>query len=745
MSYDHRTVNNGDHMLVQAVAPRCFRIRISEEADEGSALNRYGIINQLPQPDCECREEQGYTVYATQQASLRVEHSGRFALHDAQGNPLLECADEPQTGRRGFSLKLKLPQGQHIYGLGDVTRERVEKTGYRTDMWVKNVTSYVPIPFLISSGGWALFLNTTFKSTFDIGAADQDILHISGPDRALDVYLFAGDDYEMLLDAYTDVLGKPVMLPRWAYGLMYVCHEKVNAFEMMQECLNFRREGIPCDVCGLEPGWMSEHYDFSVDKKWHPERFYIPYWAPKGDQTFFGALDRQGSKLSLWLCCDYDLSFEEERLLRGRKAAQQAEQHNADDFEQDAAFTPGRLSMDKITKPDEPWFEHLKKFVDQGARCFKLDGSNQIIDHPDRKWGNGMDDDEMHNLYPIIYNKQMSRGFEDYTGLRSMIYSAGGYAGIQQYSATWAGDTGGGPKPLVHMLNHAFSGHVNTSCDMDVFVRGGIHFGFFQPWSQLCNWAYWRQPWFLTPPRKEIYRFYAKLRYRMLPYIYAAAHRAATTGYPILRPMPMAYPQMAGADDLLQQYMFGDDMLVTAFADTVSLPDGNWLDAWTHQALPGGQTIPAQWPEHTDGTLHIREGAIIPTWADRDFIGSEQPEHMFLNIYPSAQERTYTLYEDDGESLAYREGAYATTFIRMQQAGGQVHLHIAPRKGQYPGMPARRYTINVMTCPSAQRITCNGQDVAHAVAHDGWCAQVDSGFVRFDVAEQAVPLDIVIC
>lgn len=79
------------------------------------------------------------------------------------------------------------------------------------------------------------------------------------------------------------------------------------------------------------------------------------------------------------------------------------------------------------------------------------------------------------------------------------------------------------------MLNHGYSGHVNTSCDMDVFSAGGIHFGFFQPWSQLCNWAYWRQPWFLTPERKEMYRFYAVLRYRMLPYIYTLAHRAATT------------------------------------------------------------------------------------------------------------------------------------------------------------------------------------------------------------------------
>ena len=110
----------------------------------------------------------------------------------------------------------------------------------------------------------------------------------------------------------------------------------------------------------------------------------------------------------------------------------------------------------------------MKKFVDDGASAFKLDGANQICFHPDRKWKNGMEDYEMHNLYPLLYNKQMSLGFREYTGRRSMIYSAGGYAGIQRYSATWAGDTGGGPGTLVSLLNHGLSGHSNVCTDMEV-------------------------------------------------------------------------------------------------------------------------------------------------------------------------------------------------------------------------------------------------------------------------------------
>jgi alpha-glucosidase len=145
-----------------------------------------------------------------------------------------------------------------------------------------------------------------------------------------------------------------------------------------------------------------------------------------------------------------------------------------------------------------------------------------------------MTDEEMHNLYPVIYAKQMAQGFENHTRRRSMIYSAGGYAGVQQYVATWAGDTGGA-KPLASMLNLAFSGHSNHSCDMNVSDVEGIHFGFLQTWVQENNWDYWYQPWLLKEEHTAAFRQYDQLRYRLLPYLYSAAAEAALTGYPVSR------------------------------------------------------------------------------------------------------------------------------------------------------------------------------------------------------------------
>src|SRR5207244_2325986 len=141
-------------------------------------------------------------------------------------------------------------------------------------------------------------------------------------------------------------------------------------------------------------------------------------------------------------------------------------------------------------------------------------------------------------------------------------------------------------------------GHMNTSCDMKVLPEpgsvspverpasqksalSGVHFGFLQPWSQHNNWAYARQPWFLGKQAEAIFRDYARLRYSLMPYIYSAAHVGHLTSMPILRPMPLMYPDDLRLADCTTQYMLGDSLLVTAFTDTVYLPEGRWIDYWT--------------------------------------------------------------------------------------------------------------------------------------------------------------------
>lgn len=704
-----RALRRGGFVTVEALTPWLFRLRWTATAALGDAtLLRYGILKR-DWPACDAREtvdDRQWRIDTDLGAIAVSLDDGGFELLDASGRVVQQTAQPPRVEPAGgFHLALKHHEDDRYHGLGDETRECVEKTGHRASMWVRNVASYAPTPWLMSRRGWGLFLSTTWKHSFDLAASTPDQVQIRAKNGGLDVYLVLGGDLPTLLDRGTQLMGRPAVLPRWAYGLTFVCNQQVNAREMLDNALQFRRAGIPCDLIGLEPGWMKKYYDDTPEKEWHPERFQMPRWAMQGPGTFIAAARRMGFKLSLWLCCDYDLTEAEEAAVAAQQASQPQsatpEQPHEDDFEQDEHFAQQERYLDPTTRWGTPWFEHLKQFVDQGARAFKLDGAWQVLEHPDRMWANGMTDAEAHNLYPVLLGKQMSRGYSEHTGgQRSMIYTSGGYAGIGQFAATWAGDTGGGPKPLVSILNHGLSGHANASCDMEVFSAEGIHFGFLQPWSQVNSWAYWRHPWLLGEKLEPIFKFYAQLRYRLLPYLYSMAYQAHHTGMPIARAMPLVCPDHPGVDALMQQYMLGDALLTSGFTQTISLPAGAWMDYWTGEVHQGPAELPVNPPAGRGGPLLVKMGSIIPhdPVIEHHDQTPEGPVELHIFSAPENPPSTFTLYEDDGETLAYQRGAVATTLIEQQPVDGGVRCTIHPRQGSFDNMPAgRAYSIRWRT------------------------------------------------
>jgi alpha-glucosidase (family GH31 glycosyl hydrolase) len=305
----------------------------------------------------------------------------------------------------------------------------------------------------------------------------------------------------------------------------------------------------------------------------------------------------------------------------------------------------------------------------------------------------------------------MARGFEEHARRRSMIYSAGGYVGVQQFVATWAGDTGGGAKPLASMLNLAFSGHSNHSCDMNVTDVEGIHFGFLQTWAQQNNWDYWYQPWYLEDEHTAAYRQYGQLRYRLLPYLYSTAAEAALTGYPVMRAMPLVYPEDPAWDTALSQYMLGEFLLVSAFSKQVRLPPGEWIDFWSGKRTSGPATLPVEITPTRGGALMVKGGAIIPTWPACDYLQKGWSPEVGLLVYPAAHS-AFTLYEDDGISLGYRKGQFARTVLACDTAGKTVKLTIGGREGSYAGMPETRDLTATIHLPGRpEKVTLDGAAV----------------------------------
>lgn len=695
---DNAFITNG--VRIDVIAKDIFRIRKAwTNCWTESGLNRYGIIQRL--------EPVKFTKLAngveTECAVITLGGDGTIKVKSKVSKADLNV--QPKYDGKKFAVRFSLTAAERIYGLGDASRDNIMRRGQRYEIWIRNNLCNIPIPMTISSEGWGMLLNSTWRNVFDVGKSEANIMSAEGNEGDADAYIFVGNGYPALLEAYTRLTGRSALLPIWGYGFTYVANQNIDQYNVINECMQFRDRGLPCDVYGLEPGWMERFYDKSIYKEWNTKRFYFPYWAPKGAHTWISAMKRMGMKLSLWLCCDYDLFRYEEQCAAGEAKKSGRKVDIVGDVTE--TWEDDRITGEKAkevkshhkeamyrhlycpedTVPDGmlPWFEHLKKFVDQGAQCFKLDGSNQFGEHPNRAWANGMTDEEAHNLYSCVYDKQMARGYEDYTGRRAMVYSAGGYAGVQQFVATWAGDTGGGTRPLVSLLNLAASGHSNQSCDMSIFNIPSLHFGFLQTWSQQNNWDYWYQPWLQDPEGLAVFKQYAELRYRLLPYIYTAAAKCARTGWPVMQMLPLVWPEIPRYDNVKTTYLFGPDLLVSVFDGTAEVPPGKWFEWRTGEEFTGPKIIPVKTTREWGGAMFVRAGAIIPMLPVQQHVENGWCKKLELHVWLGADGKS-ELYEDDGISLGYREGKFATTALTLE--GNK--LTIGARKGTAKNLPTER-------------------------------------------------------
>lgn len=738
-------LDNGSWMRIEPWGTRSFRIRLSHSGSFADpALARYGIIRRTSHhSEFSTRRTENKVTIRTELAELCVdERSGHFQIASIQNaaNDYVGLNDNPDayvTGRipkhvnrfqlepdqrgqqdldihyrlrtssplqfgeyGGFALSLALEPEEFLYGLGDSAVGKLNKRGTKVVMQCRRGSPFVPIPYVMSSRGWAVATVTTYMHTYDLGKDHADRLTIASDDGEPDLFVIAADSLPELLDSYTDIAGKPTLLPMWAYGLSFIGNASIDARQVADDALKFRQSGIPCELIVLNSGWTKQPDDGCASHEWHRERFPLPSNSPYGPMTFIDILHRHGFKLSVMLNCDADLTLGE---VSDSNNGTEGDALPLASHPNGEERTPGSV-------PATTWYDHLQHLVINGVSAFYLSGTNQLELHPGRVAANGMDDKEMHNLYPVLLMQQMYEGFRKQTGLRPFIVHAmAGYTGIQRFAATPSGRFGSKEEALAAVLGYGLSGHAHTTINMDLSTREGIHAGFLQTWVQVNNWSHVWHPCLLEQSLLELFRTYAKLRSRLIPYLYATAHVAAQTGLPVVRALPLAFPDDPECREMSRQYMLGDFLLASVYTNRVYLPEGVWVDFWTGQRYEGMQTLEYNIPEGAGGPLFIRAGAIIPFGPHTDYIGQHKPETLELHLYPHGCS-AWTLIEDDGASLAYRNGQFASTEFHCEESTDRTVVLIGKRTGTYAGMPPmREFDIVVHMENKPEDVLVNGQ------------------------------------
>lgn len=747
-------INDGLTVSVEACSESIFRIKVSPRKDfTESLMERYELIKtDWSEVKTDISDKGGVWTLKTPEYSLAInKKTGVMTVKDAKGGKVirevrflpekeglcgemrsfinekyadLKVADNgggiigDDNGKFGEVDKHEIPaaeavsilsismeDGERFYGGGSTSRDHIQHRGEFLRMWTTYQQTEIPMPFMMSSRGWGVYNNSTRKSFFDIGSQQKTKFNIINTFDEADFFLMMGKDMPAILNEYTLVTGRTYVLPKWAYGLCFGPNMREEQFDILNDAVRFRQFDVPCDVFWLEPQWMEKRYDFSTKKKWNYDRFSPePYWLqdqyPKTmhNRLFIGKLRSMGFHLGLWLCEEYDLSIQEEDIIAER--------------------TGGKLSG------QEHWMDHLTVFMDQGVEGFKLDPARTIDNHTNWEYYNGRTDKEMHNLNQVLLPKQMRELGRKYNGKRTWHHYCGGWSGTQRWTASTSGDNGGGKTALYDQLNLGMSGFLNTSCDVMSVPRElemqGLHFGLFLPWVQINSWFSMMHPFYYAKEEQDIYRFYVKLRYSLAPYIYSMALEAAQNGMPIVRSMPLCFPDDRNCDDMTYQYMFGDNFCVGIFTNEIYLPKGTWTDAWSGEKIVSkGETFTREYPSNRAGLLFIREGAIIPTQPDVEYLGARPFDRVILKVYPHG-DSAYTMLDDDGESYEYENGGIASTLFESHERDGGVDVVVNPVQGSFKGMPSEReYSFRIQRDSRPASVSLNGAAVQDWTYEDG--------------------------
>jgi len=160
-----------------------------------------------------------------------------------------------------------------------------------------------------------------------------------------------------------------------------------------------------------------------------------------------------------------------------------------------------------------------------------------------------------------------------------------------------------------------------------------------------------REPWFFGEEAASIVRKCAIQRYGLFPYIYSTAFEAGLKGLPVIRALPLAFPEDPNVPDKDFEYMFGPWLLVAPVIEPggkrdVYLPEGGWFDYWTGERLQGPKNLRLRVPLD-EMPVYVRSGAVIPKMQPALRIPEERIDPLIIEVWPHGLS-SYRLYEDEG-------------------------------------------------------------------------------------------------
>ncbi len=621
-------------------APGVVRLHLQR-----AELPDYGLLVAEPQP-VDVRVEAivggwklcaGHSCLELRNNPLRLRwlHGQRQLLTSVSDRTILDqprfpaLASQPQR----WWLALSLDSETSVYGLGDKFNA-LNRRGQLLTSWNEDATtvnaelSYKNIPFLWSPQGWGLFWHSTAKIAHGVGYAPWShrsyIAQLEDPN--LDLFLLAADTPAGLLRQYTHLTGRAPQPPRWSYGVWMSRAYYHTADEALEVVRTLRQRRIPCDVLLLDGrAWhkMETRFDF----QWDPERYPDP-------AAFVAELRRLHIRLNLW---EYPYISVKNPLFNELAARGYLLKNEAGEpyvhrwlpwpfSELYPHLMPSGI-IDFTHPGAYAWYREQHKALHEiGVSVMKTDYGESIP--ADVVAANGDRGSRLHNVYALLYNRCVYEAAAQYGPDGALVWGRAGWIGSQRYPVQWGGDPQSDWEGLAASirggLSWGMSGGPYYSHDIGGFTATRPEPELYVRWAQAGVMASHtrfhglgpREPWAFGEEAEEIVRTWLNWRYRLIPYLQACAAEAATSGLPVMRAMPLAFPGDPVAWQFEHQYMLGPSLLVAPVIRPGGrlrfyLPAGRWYDIWEKRWRQGPGFYEEERP-----LAHIpvfgREGAMLP-------------------------------------------------------------------------------------------------------------------------------------
>lgn len=571
-----------------------------------------------------------------------------------------------------------------------------------------------PAPFYWSTRGYGVMWYTFRKGAYDFGATETGRVSLSHDTDYLDLFIMVDPTPVALLNDYYQLTGNPVLLPKFGFYQGHLNAYNRDYWTEDEKGILFE-DGKRYKESQRDNGGVKESLNGEKDNYQFSARAVIDRYAAY-DMPLGWLLPNDG----------YGAGYGQEETLDGNIRNLKS----LGDYARGKGVEIGLWTQSDLhPKPEVSALlqrDIVKEVRDAGVRVLKTDvawvgagysfGLNGIAD--------------VAQIMPY------------YGGdARPFIISLDGWAGTQRYAGVWTGDQTGGEWEYIRFhiptyIGSGLSGQPNITSDMDGIFGGrnlAVNTRDFQ-WKTFSpmelNMDGWgsneKYPHALGEPATSINRWYLKLKSEIMPYAYSIAHEAVD-GMPMIRAMMLEWPNAYTLGTATRyQYMYGPWFLVAPvyqqtaadnegndIRDGIYLPEGEWIDYFSGEMYEGGRVINNYEAPLWKLPLFVRNGAVIPMTNPNNNVSQIDRTLRIYEIYPSGH-TSFTEYDDDGTTEAYRRGEFATTYIESEAVGDRVTVTIHPSEGDFAGFERMKRTelrINVTAEPDGVKAYVDGRRV----------------------------------